>query len=345
MKGAFEHCWGRIRNLHFDERNGSPFWIKRAKKFGIHPEKDLSSLEDFLMSKISLCDENELKAKPLEYFVPRSVLYERSFVPMTSSGSTDKKKTVPWTMEAVEHNAEHLSKILKLYGIEERINWLLTGPSDPAPFKYVMDSLVKEMKGTLYFASVETRGLKSHLAVKENDKLDLEKIFSDCFLKAVLGPAVEYTIDVLRREKIEFLGTALFFLPFLENQEGFENVRFVYVGGMEISNALYRFWKRRLEKHGAKLITSYGHFMFGVIFDLPSQSLTYYPPAPLSLLLVTEPDDPFKVVKYGERGRVRYLRMDEAMLWCQQERDYAERAAPHNHFNWDGVKEIKLKWG
>ena len=74
---------------------------------------------------------------------------------------------------------------------------------------------------------------------------------------------------------------------------------------------------------------------------MPDAELTYYPSAPQTHLYVVDEKDPFKLVRYGERGRVRGLKMDEAMLWCQVERDYAERAAPCEHYKWDGVKEIK----
>jgi hypothetical protein len=36
--------------------------------------------------------------------------------------------------------------------------------------------------------------------------------------------------------------------------------------------------------------------------------------------------------------------MDEAMLWCQQERDFGERVKPNEYFNWDGVKQIEAKF-
>ena len=353
MNQLDEH-WEKVRDLTFDDEDGSPYWIKKRKEFNINPRKDLETINDFLFNEISICDEKDLEKYPLEYFIPKRILKERSFIPMTSSGSVNKKKTVPWTMEAVRENGKHEAKLLKLWGVKEKINYLFAGPSDPAPFKYIMDSLVEEMKGTIYFAPVETRELKRYFADRskfafEMSKMDDTKklrefILKDSFMKVRMGPCLEYTDEILSREKIEFLGTMLFWLSALEKHEGFKNVKFVYVGGMEIPFDLYKYWKERLEAEDKKLLTSYGHHKFGVFFDLPEQPLTYYPSAPLSLLFVTDEEDPFKLVKYGERGRIRYLSLDKAMIWCQQERDYAERVGSNKYFSWDGVKEIKAKF-
>ena len=171
--------------------------------------------------------------------------------------------------------------------------------------------------------------------------LELDKLLSDPYFDARIGPVWRETIKYLKTRKIDFLGTTLFSLPELEKQEGFENVRFVYVGGMEMPVGIYKFWRNRLKEQGKKLVTSYGHYIFGVFFDLPGAGLTYYPSTPRTYLYVVDEKDPFKLVKYGERGRVRGLKMDEAMLWCQVERDYAERVAPCEQYKWDGVKEIK----
>jgi hypothetical protein len=350
----FDFYWEKIRDLNFDEGEGAPYWIKKAEKFNVNPKKDLETIEDFLFNEISICDEADIEKYPIEYFIPKRILNERSFIPMTSSGSVNKKKTVPWSMEAIKENGRHEAKILRLYGVKERINYLFAGPSDPAPFKYIMDALVEEMKGTIYFAPVETRELKRYFAEHPDVAFEMSKIddmkklrefiSKDPFLKARVDPPLEYTDEILRKEKVEFLGTLLFWLPALEKHESFKNVKYVYIGGMEIPVELYKYWKGKLEADGKKLLTSYGHHRFGVFFDLPGQELTYYPSAPLSFLYVTEKEDPFKLVKYGERGRIRYLSLDKAMLWCQQERDYAERVAPNEYFSWDGVKQIEAKF-
>ena len=342
----WEEYWEWIRNLHFDESNGSPYWVERAKKFGINPKKDLETLESFLLSEISICDENELKIRTDEYFIPKKTLKEKPIHRLTSSGSTSGEKKVSyWTDEGLSHNSKHLAKVAKLYGVEEKMKWIVTGPSYPAPFQPLMENLVlREMRGDLYFVPIETQHLKKKIAEIPPQELDLKKLLSIPYFEARLKPVWDETVKYLNTRKIDFLGTTLFMLPHLEEQEGFENVKFVYVGGMEIPFELYKFWKNRLEQEGKKLITSYGHYIFGLFFDLPSNELTYYSAAPQSFLFVTEEQDPFKFVKYGERGRVRYLKMDEAMLWCQQERDYAERVGPNEYFEWDGVKQIKAKF-
>lgn len=346
MSTEFDAHWERVRDLHFDKENGSKYWIEKAKKYGIDPKKDLPNLESFLMNEISLCDERDLLAYPEEYFIPKKTLKEKPVHRMTSSGSTTGiKKVSYWTDDALSFNAKHLAEVAKLYGIKEGMKWVITGPSYPAPFEPLIEKLVlNEMKGALYFIPVETEQLKKRIAELSPRELTLEKILENPYFEARLGPVWRETVKYLKTRKIDFLGTTLFMLPELEKQDGFENVKFVYVGGMEIPKDAYKFWKKVLENQNKSLLTSYGHYIAGLFFDLPNAKLTYYPAAPQSLLFVTEEQNPFKLVKYGERGRVRCLKTSKAMLWCQQERDYAERVAPFDHFNWDGIKEVEAKF-
>lgn len=329
-----EH-WEKIRDLHFKE---TPYWIDRAKKYGIKPES-LYTLKDFLNHPISLCDESELKEKSFEYFIPEVVLKTKKnkIGIYTSSGSTGKKKNAPWDDDAFNYNSRFLNYILDLYEIPKDLNFLIAGPSFPAPFQPIMEKLAKERNGLIYFAPIETRELKTYFATIDPSKLDIK---NDPFLNARLSPAIEYQLDILGKEKIGFLGTALFSLPLFIEAKGFENVKMVYCGGMEIPLEQYKYWKKELEAMDKKFVTSYGHYMFGLIFDVHDEKPTYYPPSPLSLLYVVKEDDPYGFVDYGKRGRVRFLRMSEALLWSQIERDYAERVAPQGEFKWDGVRNI-----
>jgi len=346
MVENFDVYWEKIRDLHFNKDFGSPYWVRKAEVFRIDYKRDLPTLESFLMSEVSVCEERDLREKPDEYFIPKKTLNEKPVHRMTSSGSTTGEKKVSfWTDEGLGYNAKHLAKIAKFYGLRERVKWIVVGPSYPAPFQPIMENLVlREMRGDLYFIPIETEQLKRKIAEFPQQELGLKRLLADPYFEARLGPVWRETLKYLNTRSIDFLGTTLFMLPELEKQNGFENVKFVYVGGMEIPHEFYKFWKGRLEKQGKKMITSYGHYIFGLFFDLPNAELTYYPAAPQSFLYVTEEQDPFKLVKYGERGRIRFLRMDEAMLWCQQERDFAERVKPNEYFNWDGVKQVEAKF-
>ncbi|MGC9014809.1 MAG: hypothetical protein ACP5KW_10590, partial [Thermoproteota archaeon] len=281
---TFDFEWDKVRDLHLSEKDGAPYWIKKAKNLKINPRKDLPTLESFLMHEISLCNEKDLLEKPDEYFIPKKTLREKPIHRMTSSGSTTGEKKVSyWTDEGLSYNAKHLAKVARLYGIKERMKWIVTGPSYPAPFEPLMEKLVlREMRGDLYFVPVETEQLKKKIAEVPQQELSLEKLLANPYFEARLGPVWRETIKYLNTRSIDFLGTTLFMLPELEKQKGFENVEFIYVGGMEIPKEAYKFWKARLKEQGKKLITSYGHYIFGVFFDLPNAELTYYSAAPQS---------------------------------------------------------------
>lgn len=331
----FKENWEELLKLHFDKEQGSPYWLKKIENKNINPMKDFQDLEDFLMSPESLCNENDLKKYPLEYFIPKKTLKEELILPLTSSGSINPKKTIGWSEKTIKENAEYLALILKNnYKIEKSLSYLILGPSYPAPFQPVIYETVKLLHGILYFAPIETRGLKKYLF--ENPRLD----FNDVFLKARFQPAIEYATEILSREKIDFISATFQLLPIFTNIKGFENVKYIYFGGMEINKDKYFRIREEFEKVGKKTLTSYGHFIFGLTFDLYEAPLTYYP-APFSLFLLTSFDDPFKLVKYGEEGRLRFFVATNTLLWSQVERDYGKRVSPAFGFDKDGIKEVK----
>jgi hypothetical protein len=128
-------------------------------------------------------------------------------------------------------------------------------------------------------------------------------------------------------------------LPSLMKAEGFENVRAIYLSGMEVPYEQLKYWRKLLPNK--TFLTSYGHHQLGLCFAHPKFEIpTYYPPAPVSLIYVVDPENPLRMVKYGERGRVRLVRMDESLLWVQTERDYAERVKPYGEIKWDGIRDV-----
>jgi len=342
IEHSLDKYWEKIKNIH----SKTPYWKEKSQKIGISI-KEFKKLEDFLNHPISLCEENELKERPLEYFMPEEIIRRKKddIHICTSSGSTGKKKNAPWSNEAIDYNSEYLSELLDMYNIPKDLNFLILGPSYPAPFQLIMEKLAKKRNGFIYFAPVEMREIKKYLDSVDFSKYSFDDLLNDAFFKARISPAIEYQLDILEKEKISVLGSTPFLLPFFAKCKGFENVKLIYFGGMEIPSEQYKLWKEDLSKMDKKLITSYGHYMFGLIFNTPNEELTYFSPSPLSSLYVVKEDNPFDSVEYNENGKVRFLRMDSTLLWSQVERDYATRVQSNiSSIKWDGVKNITTKY-
>jgi hypothetical protein len=76
--------------------------------------------------------------------------------------------------------------------------------------------------------------------------------------------------------------------------------------------------------------------------DGDSYDIIYYPPSPRAMIEVVDPDDPERVVGYGETGRVRLTTLTRDFFMPRfLERDQAEREPPCDLYPWDGVRNVR----
>lgn len=333
-----EERWEEVKKYHFNEDGGSPYWLKKIRTIDLKvSDVKHMTLEEFLESDLSQCDENEVnKERPL-YFVPKKLWNEpHQLYFTTSSGSINRKKTIGWHKDSVEENACHIFNSFKKYWeIPEYSKFLIIGPSYPAPFQLIIRRLVELLKGFLYFAPLETRGIKKLLSQPETVELIFQRI----------EPALEYFIDILCKEEINFISSTPEILLYLKQNEEIskklENITYIYFGGIEVSREMLE--KTKKEYPHSKILTSYGHYMFGLTFDSPNEPLTYYPYIPRILFFtVRDKNEPSELVNVGQRGYVRFVVLSKELLWSQVERDTAIRVVGDNGV--DGVREIQPKF-
>jgi hypothetical protein len=71
-------------------------------------------------------------------------------------------------------------------------------------------------------------------------------------------------------------------------------------------------------------------------------AIIYYPPAPRAAIEVVDPDEPSRIVGYGETGRVRLTTLTKEFFMPRfLERDEAEREPPCGKYPWDGVRNVR----
>ena len=71
-------------------------------------------------------------------------------------------------------------------------------------------------------------------------------------------------------------------------------------------------------------------------------AIIYYPPLPRAMIEVVDPDNPDRVVDYGETGRVRLTTLTKEFFMPRfLERDEAEREPPCELYPWDGVRNVR----
>jgi len=123
-------------------------------------------------------------------------------------------------------------------------------------------------------------------------------------------------------------------------------IRGVFCGGTEMTPQFHRFAVEEL-LDGVYFAPTYGNTLMGLAVHKPRQAedgyaIIYYPPSPRALIEVVDPDDPYRVVEYGQTGRVRLTTLTREFFMPRfLERDEAEREPPYLQYPWDGVRNVR----
>jgi hypothetical protein len=98
---------------------------------------------------------------------------------------------------------------------------------------------------------------------------------------------------------------------------------------------------------GVYMTPTYGNTLMGLAVHKPrvaedNYAVIYYPPAPRAMIEVVDPDEPSRLVAYGETGRVRLTTLTREFFMPRfLERDEAEREPPFERYPWDGVRNVR----
>ena len=121
----------------------------------------------------------------------------------------------------------------------------------------------------------------------------------------------------------------------------------VFCGGTEMTPQFHRFAVEELLE-GAYFAPTYGNTLMGLAVHKPrakdgdAWDIIYYPPSPRAMIEVVDPDQPDRVVGYGETGRVRLTTLTREFFMPRfLERDEAEREPPCELYPWDGVRNVR----
>ena len=98
---------------------------------------------------------------------------------------------------------------------------------------------------------------------------------------------------------------------------------------------------------GIDFVPTYGNTLMGLATHKPfdpadNYAVIYNPPNPRAMIEVVDPDEPARVVEYGETGRVRLTTLTKEFFMPRfLERDECEREPPCSIYPWDGVRNVR----
>jgi len=323
-----------IIEIHFDPKGGTPFWLKKQEEIGLKVKKEINSVDD--LYKLGFADENLLREKPTEYFVPKKVWKEErsKILHCESSGTTGPRKYIPWHQDFSEYIIKWYNFNLDNYGVPLNENWIAAGPG--GLFEDHIKTVARSRGGFPFFFGIDPKHAKKSL---EEGKF-IEN-YTHLF---------EEMNALSKKEKIGVVVIVPQLSEILPNYLNMNDLKAVLFGGVGFHGEPEEYRKglksyRKFKEIFKGKITGgwYGNAFWGPAFHLSDESdnLNYYPPYPYTVFEVINPKNPEEKVKYEKRGRVKFHRLTKEFFWPNAlERDAANRIRPKYPFNWDGVQNV-----
>lgn len=316
-----------IIDLHFDEAQGSPYWIEKAAELGIDARTQIRNIED--LSLLGPMDTDALAKRPVEDFVPRSLIDRRQeFIFAETAGTLGEPKFAVHLAE--EFNSAFVRPFVvaaKRIGFPREVNWLFLGPTGPHIIGKAASSCAKAMGSPDVFAvDFDPRWAKKLLEGSFAGKRYLEHVQSQALrILKVQNIGVIFSTPAI----LQSLGERI-------NPEKRLMIKGVHLGGMSASR---KFMQQLTELFpNAVALSGYGNTLFGMMPQLccsERSGIDYYPHGNRLIASVVPYSDDEKEpcfgkpVEYGERGRVVVHRLDEAQFIANMvERDTAIRIEP-----------------
>jgi phenylacetate-coenzyme A ligase PaaK-like adenylate-forming protein len=328
-------AWVReIVGWHFDPATGCPFWLEYARQLDWDPRREIRTYED--LARFGFFQDEWLRGGPVGRWVPRG-LQGRPVYVFETGGSTGVPKSRV-SVEDFRIDYELFSRTLPDEFFPPGADWLSLGPTGPRRLRLSVEHLAQYRGGICFMVDLDPRWV-----------IKLVKMGQPKMAEAYKQHVVEQGLTLLRaHENIRCLFTTPKLLEALCEKISLKKagITGVFCGGTEMTPQFHRFAVEELLE-GAYFAPTYGNTLMGLAVHKPRRAeddyaIIYYPPSPRALIEVVDPDEPSRVVGYGETGRVRLTTLTREFFMPRfLERDEAEREPPCDPYPWDGVRNVR----
>jgi len=302
----------------FDPKHGSPFWLERARRFGVDGRRELCCFDD--LKRLGPLHSEDVARCPIDQFVPRFVREQfADYCPVQTGGATGSGAWTVYSEDIFDQQFVHpFDAAARLVGFPRGERWLFVGPSGPHLIARAARAIAKAMDSPEPFAI-------------DFDPRWVRKLEPGSFgRQRYTAHLIEQCLDVMRSTPIG----VLFITPPLAlalsdamTQDQRYAIRGVHYGGMHLQReTLYELQERAYPN--ALHLSGYGNSLLGCALELDvsaGRTPTYFPfgdRVRYELL-----DDNMRPVEPGQVGRVCATRLDPAFFLCNlMERDQASFA-------------------
>lgn len=319
---------------HFDPATGCPFWLEYAKTLDWDPRQEIQTYEN--LDRFGFFQDEWLRGGPVRRWVPRAYA-DRPVYTFETGGSTGVPKS-RISIDDFRIDYEAFSATLLDEAFPKGSDWLMLGPSGPRRLRLAVEHLAQHRGGICFMVDLDPRWVIKLIKMGEIEMAERYK-----------QHVIEQGLTLLRaHENIQCLFATPKLLEALCEKVSLKKVgiKGVFCGGTEMTPQFHRFAKEELLE-GVYFAPTYGNTLMGLATHKPfdpadNYAVIYYPPSPRAMIEVVDPDDPNRVVGYGQTGRVRLTTLTREFFMPRfLERDEAEREPPSGRYPWDGVRNVR----
>jgi thienamycin biosynthesis protein ThnN len=329
MKGETCERWlESVLRVHFDPEGGAPYWLEKARERGISPHNEIRSLKDLAL--FGPMDEEALKDRPIEDFVPRCYWPRKSEWVIGETGGTTGRPITTVYLDEEFHQAfvYPFEVVARCRNFPRGQNWLWIGPSGP------------HIIGTAAIACARALGSPHPFAVDFDPRWAKKLSPRSVGFKRYFDHVLEQSLRIVETQAVRVIFSTPKVLDELKNlmpRRLREAILGIHFGGMELDRD--RFQTIAESFPNAVFISGYGNTLFGMCPEFrgdPRVPLDYYPLGP-RLIFQTVPLDPEMTAEkklknpcaVGECGQIVFSRLDRSYLILNHfERDQGELISP-----------------
>ena len=323
-----------IVGWHFSPETGSPFWLEKAREWGVDPRKEVQSFAD--LKKLPHFEDDWLRGGPIRRWLPKG-LEGRPVYVFETGGSTGVPKS-RLQVDDFRIDYENFSKTLSDKTFPKGADWLMLGPSGPRRLRLAIEHLAQHRGGIAFSVDLDPRWVIKLLKRGEIQEAGLYK-----------DHCIDQALTILRSHpNIKCVFTTPKLLEALCDK--IDLVRYgitgVFCGGTELTPQYHRFAREELVP-GVDVVPTYGNTLMGLATHKPfdpadNYEVIYHAPQPRAVVEIVNPKNADEKVEYGQVGRVMLTTLTrETFIPRFLERDQAIRRPPCEPYPWDGAGNVQ----
>jgi thienamycin biosynthesis protein ThnN len=332
-----------IVEVHLHPDAGTPYWLERDQRLGaeayqrVHTFGDFQRWVGFRDAADQQAFEQATRHRPVENFIPRSVLASDRWIWVSQTGgTTGPAKHGNWDSTYWRRILDFTDEFLDGHGVPRDVNWLFIGPMGPHTTGRLVVSIAEHRGGRCFSIDLDPRIVKIFGTEGMMEA-------SDRYIRHIWDQ-VRAVVESQRCEVMFCTSRLLEQLPEHLDPSLFASLKTIVHAGTTMEPDTNKLVSEEVFP-GIPIVGMYGTSTTGISYQkLPEPAddyrVIYIPSSPM--ILLSPVDENGAPVDYGKEGQVATYRLTEdSMIPGFWERDRAVRVRPFgawaDRYPWDWI--------